>query len=507
MIAVKFWIDVVSTMLTLLASLYIYAKATNITLSASVSHKIYSILWCFLWALFCAYGLPGIPLLLIRALICAVFIVFIRILTKTKFETVISAYLLSYGSSYALLYIAGLFLGLIFAPFMSAGHAEDALFDFNDPISLLIVALTAVVQFLFAHLLFRLKRFKNGFPFLFEKYAVVWALIAVGVVLTLVSLIATPREVYGDSYAFMSFVAGVIIVGAGIVIWVRRGIKLFYRRRMKERGIELLERELAEKEDEIRHLTEQNDALRVESHKINSRLAALERSVAVLAEDAEGHAFSAEKNKRIFVTLENIMCLTQDYQKGIDRVKGKKLLPSAKINMIDDLFGYFSEQCAEHKIDFNLKINGSIPYMTENIVPQPLLETLIGDHLKDALIAVNAGTGSFRSILAALGLNGEHYELSVFDSGVPFSPDTLARLGTERVTTHADAGGSGIGFMTTFETMRRCGASLLINEKDSDGAGFEKSVTIRFDGKNQYIIETYRPDAFPESDRYTIIGP
>lgn len=175
--------------------------------------------------------------------------------------------------------------------------------------------------------------------------------------------------------------------------------------------------------------------------------------------------------------------------------------------MLDDLLRYFSEQCAEKNIDFNLKISGSIPFMTEHVIPQNKLETMIGDHLQDELIAVNTSAHPFRSILAVLGLVEDFYEFAIFDSGIPFEADTLIQLGTKRVTTHADTGGSGIGFMTTFDTMRKYGASLIIDEKKTNNADYSKSVTIRFDGKHQYIIQTYRPDVFPnQDDRFIVMA-
>ena len=95
---------------------------------------------------------------------------------------------------------------------------------------------------------------------------------------------------------------------------------------------------------------------------------------------------------------------------------------------------------------------------------------------------------------------------TVFDSGIPFEIDTLIRLGTQRVTTHAETGGSGVGFETTFEILRQYKASLIINEQDPSPVDFSKSVSIRFDGKKHYIIETHRPSEFPASKRYTIVS-
>ena len=181
-------------------------------------------------------------------------------------------------------------------------------------------------------------------------------------------------------------------------------------------------------------------------------------------------------------------------------------MPPAKVKEVAYMFELFARKFADNKINFSLKVNGSIPYMVEHVIVKGKLETMIGDHLQDALIAVNASDNPNRSVLAVIGLVGEHYEFTVFDSGIPFEIDTLVRLGNERITTHSATGGSGIGFMTTFETMREYGASLVIDEKEPSSANYSKSITIRFDSKNQYIIKTYRAGSIPASDRYLVIS-
>ena len=357
-------------------------------------------------------------------------------------------------------------------------------------------ALIASFHFLLAYLLFRIKRFKNGFPFLFRKYAAAAALIAAGVVMAFVSLIIVPRENYGNDYALFSLILCVPIVGAGIIAGIRRGINEFYKRKTEERGIEFFKRALSEKESEIKYLTEQNDLLRAANHKINHRLTAMERIVTELTDAARNCSVSADISDELSGAQSDIKRLAQDYRNEIVRIKAKKPLPSTKIKIIDEIFKHFFEQCEKDGISFNLIINGSIPYMTEDIIQQSKFETLLGDHLQNAMIAVNASDNSFRGILVILGLTDDFYELTVFDSGIPFEIDTLVKLGTQRVTTHSDTGGSGIGFMTTFETLRECGASLIINEKKPCGADYCKSITIRFDGEKQYIVETFRFECF-----------
>ena len=74
------------------------------------------------------------------------------------------------------------------------------------------------------------------------------------------------------------------------------------------------------------------------------------------------------------------------------------------------------------------------------------------------------------------------------------------------MTTYTDTGGSGIGIMTTFETMKECGASLIINEKPPNEFDYTKSVSVRFDGENRYVIETYRyDDIFRNDEQYMVV--
>jgi sensor histidine kinase regulating citrate/malate metabolism len=168
------------------------------------------------------------------------------------------------------------------------------------------------------------------------------------------------------------------------------------------------------------------------------------------------------------------------------------------------MFDYYSKKYNNDNIEFNLQVNESIPYLVETIIGQSDLETLIGDLLENALIAVNASDKTFRGVFAIIGAAGNYYEFTVFDSGIPFESNTLRLLGKERITTHGDTGGSGIGLMTTFETMKNCGASLIISEKAPNDRDYTKSVTIRFNGENRYMIESYRfGDIFKHEEEYT----
>ena len=78
---------------------------------------------------------------------------------------------------------------------------------------------------------------------------------------------------------------------------------------------------------------------------------------------------------------------------------------------------------------------------------------------------------------------------------------TLLKLGLENVTTNADKGGKGIGFITTFETMKQTGASLIIEEfNKSTNISYTKAIRIRFDNKNEYKICSYRANEIKSMD-------
>jgi len=490
----------------LLASFYIFGK--SIKYPASIGLKMLTVLWCIFWTFLAGFNITWMPPLMLRLLFSAVSIIYILVLTKVKWDSVISAFLFSLGFSYSLYYIAAALVGAVFGIFMIEDMYQfvpGAPLDFYQPILFLLYSVIAVFQLISAVLIFRIKRFRNGFPFLFERYAVILALITAGAVLVLVTWLSIASFSENDAYAVFLFMAGVLIIGVGIFIWIRRGIKLFQRKQIKERNEELLLREVDELKAKLKQSESNNDILRIANHSISHRLAAMLRINERVLKKGYEYNVPAEFSDDLAIAVADIRKLAGEYVDSLSSVEANKELPTTNIQTLDEMFRLFSDKFAADNIFFKLKVNGSIIHMTENVVPLGRLETLVGDHLQDALIAIGASNSAPRSVMALLGEVGDYYGFSVYDSGIPFDIDTLARLGIERVTTHADSGGSGVGFMQTFATMGECGASLIIKEIRPGGA-FSKAVTVRFDGQSQYIIDSYRACDVPASERYVVIG-
>lgn len=262
-----------------------------------------------------------------------------------------------------------------------------------------------------------------------------------------------------------------------------------------------LEKRHLELENQL--LKEELDKLRVAFHKYSSRLGALEHALPILLKKASKNDLDSDVMADIKEMLDDTRMLLDETQTEVKHITGMNL-PLTKVIAIDGLFSYYADMCQSEQINFQLNVGGDIRQMIEHAIPRKALEDIIGVHVQNAINAVMMSDGSFRNILVYIGMSENSYALSVHDGGISFSPETLIKLGTQRVTTRADKGGSGIGFMTTFETMKECKASLVIKEKEPESAGFSKSVTIRFDGQHRYIIRTYRPEAYPKSERYEI---
>ena len=97
-----------------------------------------------------------------------------------------------------------------------------------------------------------------------------------------------------------------------------------------------------------------------------------------------------------------------------------------------------------------------------------------------------------RRIKVVLDKEDNNYQIKFYDTGREFEIETLSKLGLKRTTTHKATGGSGIGFMTTFETLKQCKASLIIEEYSNQE--YTKAVIIKFDNKNEYRIHSYRAE-------------
>lgn len=77
-------------------------------------------------------------------------------------------------------------------------------------------------------------------------------------------------------------------------------------------------------------------------------------------------------------------------------------------------------------------------------------------------------------------------------NGQPFLPEFFQNFGLKAHTTHAGNGGSGIGLMDIWKLKKKYRASLVITEYAPGTYSYTKQISLIFDAKKHYIIQTYR---------------
>ena len=358
-------------------------------------------------------------------------------------------------------------------------------FDIRNQTIDLILALA--IEAIFLKCIMNLKRIKNGLSFLKDQveneyFALMFMEISANIIFTYCIFVNSNDEFSWNILA-MFFVLSIIMV-----IMIQRTLALYYKQKLLAKNIEDYKSEIALKDAQIKSLSDEKYKISKLNHEFYNRQKALIHKVEEITSMNTEIADELDLSKQI-------NDLTKEYTDKAQEIKTLDKLPTTGIVEIDDMFKYMQSECKSKNIQFNLKVNGNIYHMINNKIPQSRLVTLIGDHLRDAIIAIDFSNNTFKSILAVLGENNGVYEFCVFDTGIEFKIDTLLNLGLKPATTHKDSGGTGIGFMTTFETMKETKASLIIDEmREMSNTDYTKSVTIRFDGKNEYRIKSYRSD-------------
>ena len=351
----------------------------------------------------------------------------------------------------------------------------------NDLLAyILVVLFTFAICFLFM----RVKRFKKGFQFFQEENNLGLGLAMSGIVMLLKCI--NLRDNKDKIYLYVVFVIGIVVIGFGLYLWIRRSITAHYRERLQLKSEEHYKELLEQSKKEIEKLNQSNEYLAKIVHRDNHLMGALDSSINAYFNSTD----EIEKDN----LLHEIHTLAKERGKLIAKEQlDSKLLPTMGNHLIDGAITDLYIKAAAHGIDFSLTVSSTVDEIIGKYISQTDLHTMLCDHIKDAIIAVdNRGEAGGR-ILVNLSMQNDNYCIDIYDNGVEFSIDTLSKLGLKRVTTHSDTGGSGIGFMTTFETLKKAYASLVITEFENK-TPFSKSVTFRFDGENAYIIHSYRSE-------------
>lgn len=401
-------------------------------------------------------------------------IIALRLMADTKQNSIVTKNLISNAIAY---------IGFVIAAVLT----YPILHYINDNTFINLI-LMMIIETLLIFGFFKIKRFKRGFAFVKSKIDndyIDIAMINIGALVILAYSLFD--NYYGDVTKQILFTF--IVVGIIMIIMIQKTLTLYYKQKLLKQNIESYKEEIKEKDEKIKELSDEKFKISKLNHEFYNRQRALELKVEEFINNANMEA-SGELS-----IIDQIKNMTDEYSTKQQEINNVSSLPKTGITEIDDMFAYMQSECNKNKIEFILKINGNIYHLINNIIAKNRLVTLIGDHLRDAIIAINNSSNTYRSIMAILGMKDNTYEFSVYDTGIEFEIETLLKLGLEPATTHKDQGGTGIGFITTFETLKETKASLVIEENHPENdKDYTKCVSIKFDGKNEYKIISYRAD-------------
>ena len=344
----------------------------------------------------------------------------------------------------------------------------------NDYIGLLIILVNYT---LLIYRIFKLKRLKYGISLLNGKlqdsYFSYW-------IFNLCFMSLMFAIIFQEIALFdiVNIGTGLLLLIAFVLITIKESIKLYYKQNLLIKDLESTKKELSEKNEELAKLEKENLEFSKTSHSLAHRQKVLEYKLNKL--------INGDKATPQDTTKEELKKELEDISKDIYKKPSDIEIEKTGIDKIDNMLEYMKSECDKNNIEFNLQIIGNIHYMVNHFISENDLEILLADHIKDAIIAIQHSTNKNRSILVKIGKIQKYYGIYIYDSGVEFTDEVLNKLGKEPITTHKDSGGTGMGFMNTFDTLKRYNASLKIIKIDKPSLdNYTKSVEILFDSKNE----------------------
>lgn len=345
----------------------------------------------------------------------------------------------------------------------------------NDYISLIILVL---MHSILCILIYRIKRIKHGLIFLKQKNKNDVIDITILNICTIIifSIIIFSNENISIELS-KNLIIGLAIFSIIMFIAIKKSIEAYYKQKLLIQDLNETKKELEDKKKEVEELEAENLSFSKKSHSLAHKQKSLEFKINKLLMKSE----NAEE-----------LGLQEDLKSISKQLQENSKLPNLDktgIMEIDDMLSVMQEECRLNGIDFVLQLKGNIYQMTNNYITKEELSILIADHIKDAIIAINHIDNINKSIMVRLGKIDDYYGLYIYDSGVEFSKEVLSKLGKQPITSYPDEGGTGMGFMNTFDTLKKHNASLIIESIGKPSKdNYTKVIKIIFDNKNYYCL-------------------
>lgn len=348
--------------------------------------------------------------------------------------------------------------------------------DIVTPIFVQVACL--IIYLLLIPLPFRIPRLQSGMPFLENPiYSMPGAFLSITII-----YIATVVNSKTYHFTLVTLIMTIPLLTLSIYHYWKQYITKTYRDEITLRNLSELNHTIQEQQQIIQDLKDEKERLERIVHKDNRLIPAMELSVRnFLSTPSLSEPAVTKRGQEL---LQELNRLSKE-RSGIlkEQVLNCEHIKSTKVTSIDNMLHYLQQDAFINDITLQANISCDIRDLIQHAISEEDLNTLLADLIKNAIIATKCNNGHF--ILLSIHLLSNNYAISVFDSGIPFPPEVWAKWGKERVTTHANDGGSGIGMMTIHELLNKYRGSFVIHEFHPDSSGYTKEISVLFDHCSQ----------------------
>lgn len=339
-----------------------------------------------------------------------------------------------------------------------------------------------VFELVLIHLLFSIKRFKYGMPFLYAKAFNNLGLIAS--INTICIICLSPEQSSLQTEATLLFFCAVLSLI--IIPWWQSQLKKQYIRRLRQLELESLRLEVQEKDERIAHLEERNEALGRLIHKDNHLIPALEFAVREFL-SVSNTPEQQRKSEELLQEIQKLSTIREEIVTDINSAQTVNF--QTGMASLDTLLNFLYKQAIGRHISFSFHMMPNIsPKVLASIQEEDLVHML--SNLVDNAFIATTGCAN-RRVQVQMYESRKALIVEVADSGIPFEAASIINYGIVSMTTHADTGGSGIGLLDIWETKQKYRASLHITEYPADSP-FTKKIVFSFDKKNKYMVYSSR---------------
>lgn len=463
---------------------YIYYKLSNKRNENPFPYIVISFITLFITTIF--YFLPANYYFAVYALQFLLVFFYHYVTNVETIATIFTTLTLSYCICYICYFLAILFVIIPMTPI------TIFFININSLSFTFLQTLVGFIHCLFCYYLFRIKRFRNGIPFLHNSFvSKIGVLLGVLIICCNMFFSTLNSKTENEHDFFYIFIIFFLLIFITLFfIWWQNEIHHSYLLQVKEQECRRLEEQLTYCQEQIDNYEKANTELSKLIHRDNKLIPSMQLAVhnfLELATDKNTTDLSVQ-GKALLTQLETEMAERSSFVDILS--KSRKQLPVTNISSIDQLLTYFLQRCTKEGISFDCSFWEDISSIIKENLSEKELATLLADLLENAFIATKHNHGN--NILLQMGKLDDFFLIEIWDSGDMFPKEVLYHFGRKRYTTHKSDGGSGIGMMVTYEILQKYHASFCIDETVSALSFCAKKVTVVFDGKSQYQLYSKR---------------